>query len=96
MAPVPGNDRPDRADTGGTVLWWYFDQEAAMRAAKMSQVVAREYGGKWVAWTEDHTRIVAAADTFEEVRTAAERVGLRDPIFLWVPPSDEPFIGGSE
>jgi hypothetical protein len=66
---------------------------AAMPAAKSPQIVPLEYGGKWVVWTEDHTRIVAAADTLEEAWGAAERIGLRNPIFLWVPPSTEPLIG---
>lgn len=65
-----------------------------MPAANTPQVVPQEYGGKWVVWTEDHTRIVAAADTLDEAWAAAERIGLRDPIFLWVPPSKEPFVGG--
>jgi hypothetical protein len=64
-----------------------------MSAGKTPQTVPREYGGKWVVWTADHTRIVAAG-TLDEVWTTAERLGLRDPIFLWVPPADEPFVGG--
>jgi hypothetical protein len=65
-----------------------------MPAAKMRQIVPREYGGKWVVWTADHTRIAAVADSPEEAWSAAERVGVRDPILLWVPAADERFVGG--
>ena len=40
---------------------------------------------RWIALSADETRIVADADTFEEVATAAERNGEPDPIILRVP-----------
>ncbi len=65
-----------------------------MPPARMSQTVPREYGGKWVVWTKDARQIVAAGDTPEEARAAAERVGVREIVYQWVPPADERFIGG--
>jgi hypothetical protein len=34
-----------------------------MPAAKMHQIVPREYGGKWVVWTADHTSDRAVGST---------------------------------
>jgi hypothetical protein len=61
---------------------------------KRDVVVPRRYGGKWVAWTADHQRIVAAARSPDEALAAAENAGVCDPILLWVPPADERFVGG--
>lgn len=56
--------------------------------------VPRVYGGKWVAWTKNGKRIVAAGKTPEEARAAARRAGVSAVAYEWVPPADELFIGG--
>jgi hypothetical protein len=48
-----------------------------------------EHAGRWVAWTEDGGRIVAAADDYEAVRTAARQAGVERAICEWLPPLDE-------
>jgi len=53
-----------------------------------------EYAGRWVAWTEDERRIIAAGATPEEVRAAAERAGHTRFIYDWVPPAHERQVGG--
>jgi hypothetical protein len=48
-----------------------------------------EHSGKWVAWSEDGSRIVAAADDYEAVRTAARQAGVERAICEWLPPLDQ-------
>jgi len=40
---------------------------------------------RWIALSADETRVVADADTFEEVTAAAERNGETDPVILRTP-----------
>lgn len=56
---------------------------------KRPQIVPREYTGKWLAWTPDGLRILAAADTAVEARAEAIRLGQPDAIFEWIPPAEE-------
>jgi len=49
-------------------------------------MIRREHAGKWLAWAEDESRIVAVGDTAEEIRTAAGRAGISRFIYDWVPP----------
>ena len=45
-----------------------------------------EHAGRWVAWADDDRSVIAAADTFEEVREAAGRAGHLRALYEWVPP----------
>jgi len=40
---------------------------------------------KWVALSEDETRIVAEGDSFEEAASQAEKNGVSDPILVKTP-----------
>jgi hypothetical protein len=40
-----------------------------------TQVVTRDYAGKWVAWSEDGRRIVAVGETFAACEAEAVRAG---------------------
>ena len=40
---------------------------------------------RWVALSADESRVVADADTFQNVAEAAERAGESDPVILRVP-----------
>lgn len=51
-------------------------------------VIRAEHLGRWLAWSADGTRLVAAGETFEEVRAAAARAGAPDAILDWVEPGD--------
>ncbi len=53
-----------------------------------------EHAGRWVAWTSDGRRIVAAGETPEAVRDAAERAGEARFILDWIPPVEERSAGG--
>jgi len=55
--------------------------------------VPREFGGKWIAWTKDVTRIVGVGGTPQDARAAAARHGVNDVALEWVPPATERFIG---
>ena len=40
---------------------------------------------RWIALSADETRVVADADTFQNVADAAEKAGESDPVILRVP-----------
>jgi hypothetical protein len=39
----------------------------------------------WVALSEDESRIVAVADTYEEVALASDEAGVPDPVVVKIP-----------
>jgi hypothetical protein len=45
-----------------------------------------EHAGRWVAWAEDDQSVIAAADTYEEVREAARRAGFPRAVCEWLEP----------
>jgi hypothetical protein len=53
-----------------------------------------EYAGKWIAWDHAMTRIIASADSLDEVLEPAKQVGEHDPILDKVPPANAHLIGG--
>jgi hypothetical protein len=56
--------------------------------------VGAQYGGKWIAWDDGATQIVASGETMEEVRQEALRAGILLPGLEFVPPADRAFVGG--
>jgi hypothetical protein len=56
--------------------------------------VPKKYGGKWIAWDSQRTRIVASGATFAEASQAAEDAGESAPILAKVPRTDVRFLGG--
>lgn len=62
----------------------------AWRAMKLRplrpETVPPEYTGKWVAWTPDGLKIVAAGDSAREALAAAEGRGVRGALCEWIPP----------
>jgi hypothetical protein len=53
-----------------------------------------EHASRWIAWTQDMDRVIAAGDDPETVRTAALAAGVEGPILEWVPPVPVRPIGG--
>lgn len=51
------------------------------------------YAGKWVAWTEDGSEIVASARTLRSVQLRATRAGHPGAIFERIPRNLEPIQG---
>ena len=45
------------------------------------EVLPLSLAGKWVAWSSDGLRIVAAADTIDEAERLAAEAGEPEPIF---------------
>jgi hypothetical protein len=53
------------------------------------ETVPMELTGKWIAWSSDGLRIIAAGDSPTEARAAAEQAGVFDAMFEWVPPKEQ-------
>jgi hypothetical protein len=60
--------------------------EPARSPANETDVVPLAYVGKWVAWSSDGIRILAAAETIEEAERLALEAGEPEPI-LGRPPA---------
>lgn len=56
--------------------------------AQAVSAVAAECSGKWVAWTSDHSRIVADGDSISELWRIVHGQRIDDPVFEKVPRSD--------
>ncbi len=56
--------------------------------------VPREYAGKWIAWDQDRTKIVASGETPSEVVDLANHRGCLKPLLEKVPRKNLPFTGG--
>jgi Family of unknown function (DUF5678) len=52
-----------------------------------------EYAGKWIAWNDERTQIVASGSDIAEVRDAALRLGVKQPLLEKVPRPDTHYIG---
>jgi hypothetical protein len=52
-----------------------------------------EYSGKWIAWSRDHSQIVACSDRFENLWQFVLDQQIEDPIFEKVPHSDVRLVG---
>ncbi len=59
------------------------------RPVPRPQTVPSECTGRWVAWSPDGLRIVAAGDGPGQARAAALAVGVPDSLLEWIPPRDE-------
>ena len=55
--------------------------------------VPKEFGGQWIAWNFDVTKIVASADTLENCAEAAAKAGELNPQFEKVPRPNVRIIG---
>lgn len=51
-----------------------------LKSLNLTPPAPPEYHGQWVAWSEDHSRIVAHGMKFDEVCEAAHAAGCEDPI----------------
>jgi hypothetical protein len=58
-------------------------------------VVPRELGGKWVAWSHDGARILAADDDLAKAEQAARATGEARPRLEKVPRADVRIVGGA-
>jgi hypothetical protein len=58
-----------------------------------SSATPREFGGKWVAWNAEHTRVVAHAETLQELWKIVQKGQIEDPVFEKVPRANVRFVG---
>ena len=61
--------------------------------ASTRHAVPTEYSRKWVAWTSDHSRIVASANCLSELWQQVRDQRIDDPVFEKIPRSDVRFVG---
>ena len=52
---------------------------------KKPSAVPRKYLGKWIAWDNEATKIIASGETFAAVRKAATKTAERDPLLENIP-----------
>ena len=57
-------------------------------------VVPREYGGKWIAWNYDGTRIIASGNDLKSAEAEARKLGENRPRLERVPRADVRIVGG--
>ncbi len=62
----------------------------------LQALMRREHAGKWLAWSEDESRILAVGDSAEEIRATAERAGHSRFLYDWVPPAESRQTTGLE
>jgi hypothetical protein len=62
---------------------------------KPPPIVPKEYAGKWIAWDERQTHIIASGRTYDEAYQAAIATGETNPLLAKAPPADVRFVGGS-
>jgi hypothetical protein len=68
----------------------HFDDNCGMDARASLLLAATPE--RWIALSEDDTRIIAEADTFEQAAAAAEQAGEPNAILMLVPPDWSPRI----
>jgi hypothetical protein len=51
---------------------------------------------KWIAISEDESRIIAVGETYSEVSDLSDAAGEDDPIILKTPPAWEPISVGAQ
>ncbi len=60
---------------------------------KTASTVPVEFAGKWVAWSSDHSQILASDQSLQALWKMAKEQDLRDPVFEKVPRADVSFVG---
>lgn len=66
--------------------------EGMKKAERRAKALLRAPLDRWVALSEDESRIVADGATFEEVVREAKRLGVADPIVLKTPEDWTPLV----
>jgi len=60
---------------------------------RLLKAVPVQFAGKWVAWNAEHTRIIAHAETLQQLWQAVRDEQIDDPVFEKVPRADVRFVG---
>lgn len=56
--------------------------------------VPRQYGGQWIAWNHEQSRIVASGPTLQSALEAAIASGELHPLLTKAPEARTRFVGG--
>ena len=67
--------------------------EFVTRFPNRNRPIPAEYAGKWIAWNDDRTEILAHGGSLDEVRQQAVQRGCVRPILQKLPLG--PFVGGA-
>lgn len=59
---------------------------------RLLQAASAEYSGKWVAWSADHVRVLAHAETLQQLWQLVRDEQIVDPVFEKVPRVDVRFV----
>jgi len=60
---------------------------------KHPPTVPKEYAGKWIAWDQQQSRIVASGQTYDEAYQAAIDAGEQKPLLAKAPSAKVRFVG---
>jgi hypothetical protein len=60
---------------------------------RFAKAVPVEFAGKWVAWNAEHARIVAHAESLQQLWRVVREENIQDPVFEKVPRADVRFVG---
>lgn len=66
----------------------------AIQKTEEIPIVPIEYAGQWIAWNEDHTKIIASAKGLREAHEKALRTG-EEHFWMDKVPSSKDFFGGA-
>lgn len=72
-----------------------MSESSKPEAPRVTPIVPREYGGKWIAWNHAGTKILAAADDLHIAEASARKAGEARPRMEKVPRSDARIVGGA-
>lgn len=61
--------------------------------APSPNAVPVEFAGKWVAWNAEHKRIVAHAESLQQLWQLVRDERIDNPVFEKVPKADVRFVG---
>ena len=70
-----------------------MDPSASQNPTAEQPDIPSEYAGRWIAWNEESTEIVASGDTLTECHQDAEKNEVENPRFEKVPELDVRTIG---
>lgn len=73
-----------------------MDEESPMDQPQLTQPprVPRQYGGQWIAWNHEQSRIVASGPTLQSALEAAIASGELHPLLTKAPEARTRFVGG--
>lgn len=75
--------------------FWYADFMSKVRKKEAVVAVPAKYAGKWVAWSENQTRVVASGRAIREVSQQIRKRGEKNVWFDKIPDANIRFGGAA-